>query len=80
MILNIDPIKSGIASITSAMTGTVVAQISLFNANTALQHAAWTVAIIAGLVSIVNGIIKIFEWYKARKKKPIKKKPIKNII
>jgi L-serine deaminase len=59
MILNIDPIKSGIASIGSAMTGTYINIITLTEANTAFQHAAWTIAILAGLVSIVNGIITI---------------------
>jgi hypothetical protein len=69
MILNIDPIKSGIASIASAMTGTVINAVTLTSANTALQHAAWTVAIIAGIVAIINGIIKICEKIKELKQK-----------
>lgn len=67
MILDIDPAKSAIASISSAFTGSVMANISLVEANTAFQHAAWTVAIIAGIVSIVNGIIKIREYFRKTK-------------
>lgn len=70
MILEIDPAKSAIASIVSAMTGTVMAEVTLTATNTAFQHAAWTVAIIAGLVSIINGIIKICDWVKKRIDKP----------
>ena len=68
MIFEIDPAKSAVASIISAFTGSVMAEITLAGANTAFQHAAWTVAIIAGIVSIVNGIIKIFEYFKRNKK------------
>ena len=68
MILDIDPAKSAIASIVSAMTGTVMADATLIGANIAFQHAAWTVAIIAGIVSIVNGVIKIVEYFKRNKK------------
>lgn len=70
MILDIDPAKSAIASIISAITGTVMTEVTLTEANTAFQHAAWAVAIIAGLVSIINGIIKIIDWCKNRHKKP----------
>lgn len=69
MILEIDPAKSAIASILSAMTGTIMADITITAANTAFQHAAWTVAIIAGIVSIINGIIKICDCIKNRKHK-----------
>lgn len=64
MILDIDPIKSAIASIGSAVVGSVAADITLVDANTAFQHAAWTVAILAGIVSIINGVIKIMEYFK----------------
>jgi hypothetical protein len=70
MILEIDPAKSAITSIISAFTGTVVADLTLDTTNIAFQHAAWSVAIVAGLVSIVNGIIKIIDWAKKRNKKP----------
>ncbi len=69
MILEIDPAKSAIASIFSALTGTVMAEITVTAANTAFQHAAWTVAIIAGIVSIINGIIKIIQYCKDCKDK-----------
>ena len=68
MIFEIDPAKSAVASIVSALTGTAMANITLVDTNTAFQHAAWTVAIIAGIVSIVNGIIKIVEYFKRNKK------------
>lgn len=63
MIANIDPAKSAIASIVSAVAGTwynyctaYFSAITLAGANTAFQHAAWTVAILAGIVSIINGV------------------------
>lgn len=73
MILDIDPFKSLIVSISSLLTGTLATKISLMEANTALQHTAWVVAILAGLVSFINGIIIICEKYqkfKNRHKKP----------
>lgn len=70
MILEIDPAKSAIASIFSALTGTVMAEVTLTATNTAFQHAAWTVAIIAGLVSIINGVIKIIQYCKSKNNKP----------
>jgi len=59
MLLNIDPIKSFLTSITSAMTGSILSVFTITEANTAFQHAAWTVAIVAGIVSIINGLITI---------------------
>ncbi len=63
MIANIDPMKSAITSILSAVIGSwynylnyTILNFSLSSANTAFQHLAWTVAIIAGIVSIVNGM------------------------
>lgn len=72
MITNIDPMKSAITSIASAAAGSVSKYaaflqfgfISLESANTFFQHLAWTVAIIAGIVSIVNGV----RQWKFRKK------------
>ena len=68
MILNISPFKSAITAIGSAIAGTTAEQIdhvqNLTAANTAFQHAAWTIAIFAGLVSVVNGIIMICEKYR----------------
>lgn len=64
MILNIDPLKSAAASIGSAAAGSFtkyycfapIGFFSLETANTFFQHAAWSVAIIAGIVSIINGV------------------------
>ena len=64
LLSEIDPAKASVASIFSAFTG----QISLFvdpsaldAANVGFQHLAWLVAILAGIVSIVNGVKK---WFK----------------
>lgn len=74
MIANIDPAKSFVASLISVTAGSsynychvTLAHFTLSAANTAFQHLAWTVAIIAGIVSIVNGIIKIKQTKKAAK-------------
>lgn len=62
MIFQIDPIKSAGTALISAAAGsfsnyiTVPAYFIIENVNTAFQHAAWTVAILAGIVSIVNGV------------------------
>jgi len=65
MIANIDPLKSFVASIISVTAGSsynycsaTLAGISLSTANTAFQHLAWTVAIAAGIVSVINGVRK----------------------
>jgi hypothetical protein len=44
--------------------------ITLSEANTAFQHAAWTIAILAGVVSIINGIISICNKIREARKKP----------
>ena len=73
MILNISPFKSAITAIGSAIAGTTAEQIdqvqNITAANTAFQHAAWTIAIVAGLVSVVNGIIVICDKYRKWKAK-----------
>lgn len=70
---DIEPTRAALTSIFSAAAGTwynytgvYFASISLSAANTAFQHAAWTVAILAGIVSIVNGIK---QWHLKRKLK-----------
>lgn len=73
MFLNIDPLKSAFASLLSVTAGTISNYIPVFTfgfvtletANTLFQHAAWIVAILAGLVSIVNGV----KTWKIKKKK-----------
>lgn len=62
-IENINPNNSAFASIISVGAGTVSNYVSIFTinfipldtVNTMFQHAAWFVAIAAGLVSIKNG-------------------------
>jgi len=63
MIANIDPVKSAITSLLSVIAGSsynycniTLAHLTLSTANTAFQHLAWTVAILAGIVSVINGI------------------------
>ena len=63
----INEIKSAAVSLCAATFGQISPEISgyltnpnLEMVNTALQHAAWLVAIIAGLVSIVNGTRRWF--------------------
>jgi hypothetical protein len=66
---NIASGKAAIVSITSAAVGQVYAWFPMINineANTLFQHLAWTVAILAGIVSIVNGVRK---WFVKEKKK-----------
>lgn len=72
MIQNIDPLKSALTSLTSAGIGTMTKYLAfiptsfmtLDRANTCFQHAAWTIAILAGIVSIVNGVR---QWHFKRK-------------
>ncbi len=65
MINEIDPLKSAVTSIASAGFGTFtnyctafapLSFISVQTANTFFQHLAWTVAICAGIVSVINGV------------------------
>jgi hypothetical protein len=65
MIANIDPLKSLCTSLVSLAAGSTsaYAQIHLFHlslstVNTGFQHAAWTVAILAGIVAVINGVRK----------------------
>ena len=62
-ISQIEPSRAGIASIFAAVTGqfsTLANTENLDLTNTAMQHAAWLVAILAGVVSIVNGCRRWF--------------------
>jgi hypothetical protein len=64
ILTNIDPSKASMTSIISALTGQITALINpsaLEMVNTGFQHLAWIIAIIAGLVSIINGTRK---WFK----------------
>lgn len=72
MFENIDPLKSALTSIASACVGTItkyfafmpIGYFTLETANTCFQHAAWTIAILAGIVSIINGVR---QWHFKRK-------------
>lgn len=66
---DIEPHKAALTSLLSAGAGTwynynVFAVFTLSTANTAFQHAAWTIAILAGIVSIINGVR---QWKTKRK-------------
>ena len=68
-LLNINPSHASLASISAAVTGEVGNLIaSPTMVDTALQHSAWAVAIIAGIVSIVNGTRKWFHHSKNNQK------------
>lgn len=62
---NIDPVKSLITAISSAATGTLLntfplALVTISQVGIILQYTAWLIAILAGMVSIINGIRKWF--------------------
>jgi len=72
MILNISPFKSAIASIFSAATGSFysnIINVSTGGIEVFFQYVAWIVAAIAGIVSIINGIIRICEYFRLRKER-----------
>ena len=63
MVNNIDSVKAAGASIGAALFGEfhgTFMMIPLESVNTAMQYAAWVVAILAGIVSVVNGCRKWF--------------------
>ncbi|MFZ4463775.1 MAG: hypothetical protein ACOYN5_07995 [Bacteroidales bacterium] len=69
----LDSGKAACVSIGAAITGQFTQEVSnimfipsLQAVNTAFQHAAWVVAIIAGLVSIINGTKN---WYRTKKRR-----------
>lgn len=66
IIENIKPTHASIASISAAVSGEVTNLLSTVSVvDTAFQHCAWFVAILAGVVSIVNGVRT---WFKKRPK------------
>ena len=71
-MIDINPLKSAIASILAALTGSVSNYCSTLlgtdpTIDTMLQRLAWTVAIIAGVMSIINSVRK---WCKKEKHVP----------
>lgn len=63
MIDNIESTRAFLASLGFAVYGEVLNYyplITLDSANTFFQHLVWVIAILAGIVSIVNGVKKWF--------------------
>lgn len=59
--------KTALTSVTSAFIGQAAAEESLDRANVALQHAAWSIAILAGLLTIINLFFPLRTWYEEYK-------------
>lgn len=64
-----DSAKTAVTSIAGVFVGQASVQGSLSAANTALQHAAWTVAILAGVLTVVNLFFPLRTFYEAYKTK-----------
>lgn len=65
-----DTPKTAATAIVSAAVGQVSFESRLNVANTALQHSAWVVAILAGILTIINLFFPLrtfYENYKAKK-------------
>lgn len=58
--------RTAITSIISAVTGQLVAESSL---NVALQRMAWIVAILAGILTMINLFFPLRQWYDKRNNK-----------
>ena len=61
--------KTASTSLAGAFVGQVAVESKLSTANIALQHAAWTVAIFAGLATIANLFFPLRSFYENYKKK-----------
>ena len=68
MILNISPGWSAVTALSSSTIGTIFSAVSLTQANTALQHTAWIVAIIGGAIAAFNGGLSIHDRFKRKRK------------
>jgi phage-related protein len=55
-------------SLSCTLFGTII-PVKVEVANIALQHAAWTIGIIAGIVAIINGIDNFILKHKSKKQK-----------
>ena len=65
-----DSVKTAATSVVGVFVGQASVSGSLSAANVALQHAAWTVAIIAGVLTIANLFFPLrsfYEQYKTQK-------------
>jgi len=70
MILNIDPFKSLLLSVVAAISGeyyTALMNVAQAGNEIVFQWVVRIIAALAGLVSIINGIIKIIEYFRKRK-------------
>jgi len=70
-------IKLSITSLTSAAVGTgyvIIEDSQLSAVNTAFQHAAWSVAILAGLMTMINLFFPLRRFYDEHKKEKLLKK------
>ena len=70
----LDFVTSSSRTAATSLTGAVIGQITidvprLERINTAFQHAAWTVAIIAGIMTIINLFFPLRSFYEDRKRK-----------
>ena len=61
--------KTALTSVTSAFIGQAAVDSGIDKANVALQHAAWTIAILAGILTIVNLFFPLRTWYEEYKRK-----------
>ncbi len=68
--------KTALTAVTSAAIGQAAAESKIDVANIALQHTAWFIAILAGILSIVNYFYPLRSWYEEKKARRIQK-PIK---
>ncbi|MFZ4706301.1 MAG: hypothetical protein ACOYMF_09880 [Bacteroidales bacterium] len=62
-----DTFKTSLTSATGILIGQVTIATELSVANTALQHTAWTVAIVAGILTIANLFFPLRSFYEKRK-------------
>jgi len=62
--------RTALTSVAGAITGQIAAEnASLNSVNTAFQHAAWTVAILAGLMTVINLFFPLRSFYLRYKRK-----------
>jgi len=62
--------RTAVTSVAGAITGQIAAEADkLSSVNTAFQHAAWSVAILAGIMTMVNLFFPLRSFYDRRKQK-----------
>lgn len=73
--------RTAAASLSGAIIGQITREAStLGDINTAFQHAAWTTAIMMGLLTIINLFFPLRSFYETRKrKKQALRKPEDNL-